>query len=104
MSMNIPALLDELEQSMKQANVWQEVPPTPEQLSSREPFSIDTLTILEWIQWVYIIRLRELLVENRALPKGSSVTPYAEEALKAMGLSLPRLLVALKKLDHALRD
>ena len=99
MSKNVSTLLDELEKVMKQARLWQDVPPTPEQLRSREPFSIDTLTMLEWIQWVYIVRLRELLSAGIPLPSGASVTPYAEEALKTMGLKLPEFLALLEKLD-----
>jgi uncharacterized protein YqcC (DUF446 family) len=102
MSTTVSALLDELEQTMKKENVWQEVSPSADKMRSREPFSIDTLNVIEWVQWVYLSRLRELLLSNQPLPVGANVAPYAEEALRSMKLDLPELIAVLKKLDGEL--
>ncbi|MEJ2064035.1 MAG: YqcC family protein [Reinekea sp.] len=70
--------------------------------TSTEPFSIDTLSFLEWLQWIYIARLRALIEAGNPLPGGAQVLPYAEESLKASAISVPGLLALIGELDKAL--
>ena len=102
MSQQVLSLLEQLQQAMQRAGHWQTVAPAVEKLMSNEPFSIDTLSFLEWLQWIYIARLRALLDAGRPLPSGAQVQPYAEEALKASRISVPGLLELIAQLDRAL--
>jgi uncharacterized protein YqcC (DUF446 family) len=102
MNDKIRSLLNEVKLIMEKAGEWQTLAPSPEKMMSTEPFSIDTLTFLEWLQWVYFARLMAILDSKGVLPSGAQVLPYAEEALKASGKSMPKLLTAIKQLDDAL--
>ena len=62
--------------------MWSQQTPSNEALSSIEPFCIDTLTALEWLQWVLIPKLNGLLQQGHPLPQNFDITPYFSEALK----------------------
>ena len=102
MTHNVAQLLDNVQRAMERASVWQTQPPAPEKLMSTAPFSVDTLSFLEWLQWIYVARLRALLDANAALPQGAQVLPYAEEALRVSGDNIPGLLTLIEQLDEAL--
>ncbi|TCS40144.1 YqcC family protein [Reinekea marinisedimentorum] len=102
MSGTVKELLIKLEQEMKQQGCWQQVPPAAEKLNSVEPFSVDTLTCTEWLQWVYVARLHAIIEAGGCLPSGAQVYPYAEEALKSEGFEADRLLALIKRLDDCL--
>lgn len=102
MTDSVRELLDDVQRVMTKAGVWQSMPPAPEKMMSVEPFSIDTLSFTEWLQWVYVARLRAIIDANGQLPSGAQVHPYAIEALKANSQSIPELLELIEKLDQVL--
>lgn len=75
----IATLLDNLEAELRRLNLWSDMPPSPEALASSAPFAIDKLSLPQWLQWIYIQRLRALLEADRALPCGALVKPYADQ-------------------------
>jgi len=87
---------------MTKAGVWQSIPPTPDRMMSVEPFSIDTLSFIEWLQWIYVPRLRAIIEAGGQLPVGAQVLPYAEEALRTSHEPIPGLLEIINQLDDAL--
>ncbi|HBV90649.1 MAG TPA: hypothetical protein DEF80_06620, partial [Pantoea sp.] len=44
--------LEQLEAVMREHHLWQSTPPAEDALESREPFCLDTLEPLQWLQWV----------------------------------------------------
>ncbi|CAM3460825.1 YqcC family protein [Parendozoicomonas haliclonae] len=103
MSQEVSALLVELEEVLRQEGHWTTITPSFEALSSQEPFCIDTLSVLEWLQWLYIPRLRAMIEHGSALPKGAQVHPYAEEALKGIASGREAILEVVARLDIAMR-
>ncbi|PMH41108.1 pseudouridine synthase [Vibrio sp. 10N.286.49.B3] len=97
-SQQITPLLRELEEKLQQLGLWDNVPPSDAQLSSCEPFSIDTLEPEQWIQWVFIAKLNQMLLENQALPRGFSVLPYFAQVWQASPEFHP-ILSLLEKID-----
>ena len=102
MSMEVVALLDDLEAVLRAGGHWTGMPPSIEALSSPEPFCVDTLNVTEWLQWIYIPRLRAMIDQKTPLPSGAQVHPYAEEALAAMRVDGVRILDILACLDKAM--
>jgi len=100
---SVSELLDQVQSVMEESGLWQSIPPTPDKMMSTEPFSIDTLSFIEWLQWIYIARLRAIVEAGTALPVGAKVLEYAEEALKADGMDNPALLFLIKKLDSLMK-
>ena len=102
MSEKITALLLELEASLKDHGFWTGMPPSAEAMSSQLPFCVDTMTFTEWLQWVYLSRMRAIIEHGAELPVGSSIHPYAEEALKRMRAEASSLLEIVSRLDRAM--
>lgn len=86
LSMNIEQRIIEklghLEAEMKLKSLWGELPPSPEAFESVEPFCIDTMEAMEWLQWILIPRLQILIEQGTALPTSFAIAPYFEEAYK----------------------
>lgn len=64
---------------MREADEWEEEPPPKPLLESPQPFCCDTLTFLQWVQWMMIPRMRKILDRHEDLPESSAILPYAEE-------------------------
>ncbi|MDX1466344.1 MAG: YqcC family protein [Halomonas sp.] len=77
--------LRELEATMKAASLWRMERPEPHAFNSAQPFCIDTMTLPQWLRFVFIVRL-EGLVETRApMPAQCDVAPAVEAWLKQEG-------------------
>ncbi|MGL6261069.1 YqcC family protein [Vibrio sp. WXL210] len=98
-SQRVSELLLELEQAMRKGGLLQSSAPSAEKLASRQPFAIDTLTPEEWLQWIFIPRMREMINSQQPLPVGFEISPYFEQAWQP---SERRALLALiSELDKA---
>ena len=93
--------LEQLQITMQQLNLWQTMPPAAEAFLSEEPFSIDTMSAEEWLQWVFIPRMQALLESGSALPNKIAISPYIEEAMKEFD-KLQQLLTPLVALEELL--
>lgn len=71
-------LLVELEVALKMANQWSDRSPSAEALASVQPFACDTLSFAQWLQFIFIPRLRQLIAENGELPRQSNIAAMAE--------------------------
>ncbi len=91
-------ILQDIEQVMHELSLWQQLPPPPEAFESKEPFSIDTMSAEQWLQWVLIPRMYALLAAEANLPTRFAITAYFEEALPDM----EKLHDALQRLDDLL--
>ncbi|MBE2894166.1 YqcC family protein [Spirabiliibacterium falconis] len=95
--------LNRLTDGLKTLNLWQTLSPPPEKLASQEPFAIDTLEPHEWLQWIFIPRMRALIEAQAELPRGFAISPYIEEAMKETE-QLERILTPLYDLEALLHD
>ncbi|MGY0219787.1 YqcC family protein [Endozoicomonadaceae bacterium StTr2] len=96
--------LQQLEQALKQRNLWEGVPPSPEAMSSTTPFCVDTMTFTQWLQWIFLPRMQALLDAGAPLPQGCDMTPYAEESFKLQVMDdSAGLLKAVKGVDESLQ-
>ncbi|TLF48718.1 YqcC family protein [Halomonas urmiana] len=81
----LAAALRELEATMKAASLWRMERPEPHAFDSVQPFCIDTMTLPQWLRFVFIVRL-EVLVETRSpMPAQCDVAPAVEAWLKQEG-------------------
>ncbi|MBS0849473.1 YqcC family protein [Citrobacter sp. JGM124] len=88
-----------IEQVLRDHALWQETLPDPAALDSTQPFCMDTLDPVEWLQWVLIPRMHALLDSQRALPGEFAVAPYYEMALDSSRCEREPLLAVLLELD-----
>ena len=99
MSVQIIRLLEDMEAELKVLGCWQAMPPTPEAMSSEVPFCMDTMAFSQWLQWLFIPRVRAIVDQGGALPKGANIKPYAEEALRVENVSSEKLLNLVGQFD-----
>ncbi|MCA8866428.1 MULTISPECIES: YqcC family protein [unclassified Halomonas] len=65
----------ELEASMKAADLWRMSTPDAEAFASQQPFCIDTMSLPQWIRFVFIARLNALMDARAAMPAKCEVAP-----------------------------
>lgn len=100
----VSSLLIDIEAELRQLGLWQAEPPEARALTSQEPFCIDTLSFVQWLQFVFIVRLRHLLEARQALPSQCSTAPMAEEYFAMSGHSAKGLINILYQVDSVLSD
>ncbi|GAA5190536.1 YqcC family protein [Ferrimonas gelatinilytica] len=71
-----------LERLMREAELWQAAPPDAAALASPLPFCVDTLRFEQWLQFLFVPRMRLLVAERRSLPTAIALKPMAEEAFR----------------------
>ena len=98
-STKLAELLRQLEGQLHKHQLWQQTMPSPQALQSVEPFAIDTLHPHEWLQWIFIARMRVLVESNQPLPRGFSIEPYFSEAWKQEP-QYAELLVTIRTIDE----
>lgn len=76
------------------------VSPSPEALSSHEPFCVDTLALEEWLQWIFLPRMKLIIESDADLPSASGIREIAEEAYAGQGARVQGLLEALGAFDR----
>jgi len=95
-------LLDTLMEQLAHANLYSEQPPTTAQLASSEPFAVDTMRFEQWLQFVFVPKLRQMIEESQALPKAIAILPMAEQTFFARNIDAPMVLSTLAKIDALL--
>jgi uncharacterized protein YqcC (DUF446 family) len=65
-----------IEDEMRRIGLWQSEPLRPDQLSFKQAFAMDTMTFSQWLQFVFLPRVREAAAGDR-FPAGSSVAAQA---------------------------
>ena len=63
---------DQIEAEMQRIGFWQNRPLRPEQMAFKQAFAMDTMTFVQWLQFIFLPRVREAVASN-SFPKGSSV-------------------------------
>lgn len=89
-----------IETQLKTAGLWQAVAPNNEAFASTEPFCVDTMTPLQWLQWVFLPRMQALLDAGAALPVSLAIAPYYEVWLEGEIPERAQLLHCLNALDQ----
>ena len=76
-------LLDKLALELKAAKLWSFKSPPSSALQSQQPFCYDTLKLEQWLQFVFIERLKVLVSNKQALPQNIAITPMAENVFQS---------------------
>ena len=94
--------LQQLEEALRRLNWWEEAPPSSAALASRQPFHADTLSFAQWLQWIFIPRIRALAETRGTLPGPCQITPMGEVAWREKPKQTQQLLEILTQLDRLL--
>ncbi|POT56490.1 hypothetical protein C3432_13805 [Citrobacter amalonaticus] len=91
--------LHALEALLREHHYWRTDEPEAHLFTSSQPFCMDTMEPVEWLQWVLIPRMHALLDNAQPLPTAFAVAPYYEMALAADHPQRDILLTELQALD-----
>ena len=95
----IADVLLEVEANLRIRGKWERDPPDSEHLSSTQPFCIDTLSFEQWLQWIFLPRMKRIIEQQRPLPDKSGIYVYAHESLRNGDVATSHLLKLIKRFD-----
>ncbi|CAA0083991.1 Uncharacterised protein [BD1-7 clade bacterium] len=95
-------LLDRVQFELESLLLWGAEPPAPACLASQVPFAADCMAFHEWLQWIFLARLRAMLGGAGILPQGSDVASMAEVWQQVQGVDAVELIRNLKSVDRYL--
>jgi uncharacterized protein YqcC (DUF446 family) len=78
--------------------------PDSEALASTQPFAMDTLSLPQWLQFIFIPRMYALVESRAALPHKCRIAPMAEEYFRGRGRGMGEasLIAVLESIDTLL--
>jgi uncharacterized protein YqcC (DUF446 family) len=71
------AYADRIEAELRALGRWQDTPPPESAFESRRAFFGDTMAFTQWLQFVLLTRIRQVVAEKGAFPAHSQVAAYA---------------------------
>ena len=95
----IADILLEVEATLRSNGLWDARQPACSALHSTQPFCLDTLRFEQWLQWVFLPRMKHTLEDTRPLPEKSGIFVYAREYLLKNEASTNSLLTLMKRFD-----
>ncbi len=96
--------LEQLARELQRAGLWDSQVSNSKRLASCEPFCVDTLAFEQWLQWIFIPKLQEMLANPhfRGLPNRSAIHTMASHVFKDYPQETTSVCALLKDLDGAL--
>ncbi len=93
------ATLRALEDELRDLSLWSAAPPSLEALASGEPFCVDTLGFDQWLQWLFIPRMADMVAAGNSVPGNCNIHAMGEEVFAHLGRRGHRLLSVLARVD-----
>lgn len=90
---------DRIEKRLIELDLWSEKRPATEAFESTMPFCVDTLKLEQWIQFIFLPKMRRSVERNELPPGPAKLTPIAEEAFKETE-DAEKLIKAIQKFDE----
>jgi uncharacterized protein YqcC (DUF446 family) len=69
--------INEIEAEMKSIGYWQDDPLPPEAYNFTRAFGGDTMAFSQWLQFIFILRVRSIIAEKGQFPSRSMVGAQA---------------------------
>ncbi|MGC3837302.1 YqcC family protein [Moritella viscosa] len=95
-------LLVAIEVELKNTALWHDVTPSAEAFASTTPFCVDTMPFTDWLQFIFLVKMKQLVVIQIPLPNKMAIHPMAEEAFKAVPADTRELLALILSFDQLL--
>ena len=97
-------LLQSLEVELRSQGRWGHEAPDQAALRSTQPFAVDTLHFDQWLQWILLPRLQELLAQQLPLPDNCAIRPMAEEVYGPDDPGGARIVLIVAEIDALLSN
>ncbi|MAX33662.1 Uncharacterized conserved protein YqcC, DUF446 family [Onishia taeanensis] len=96
-----------LEATLKASDLWRVEEPSAEAMASQQPFCVDSMSLPQWLRFVFIARLDAMTAAQSPLPASCNVAPAADLYLKQeQARAGDRLLVvkAIEEVDQVINE
>jgi uncharacterized protein YqcC (DUF446 family) len=103
MDSRLPALADHLlliERELRVQGWWSELPPSDQALASEEPFCVDSLEFEQWLQWIFLPRMKMIIEQDLPLPNASGILAMSEMVYASRPAQSRELNVLLAQFDE----
>ncbi|WP_417761047.1 YqcC family protein [Shewanella sp.] len=91
-------LLQLLELQLISQNLWASTAPSAAALASTAPFACDTLPFEQWLQFIFIPKMQQLIAIQAPLPSNMAIAPMAQYVWAAQPEREP-IVLTLEQLD-----
>lgn len=91
-----------IEIELRALDAWSHTAPPEDALQSTQPFAVDTLLFTEWLQFVFLPRMKAIIEADHPLPVTSGIAPMAEEHFRGRNLRGDALIRELIMIDRLL--
>ncbi|WP_075881076.1 YqcC family protein [Vreelandella massiliensis] len=92
--------LEELEATLKAANLWRVEEPSPADFTSQQPFCVDTMALPQWLRFVFIQRLRALAEAKAPMPAKCEVAPAVAAYLQQEKVRASDQLLVVRSVER----
>ena len=103
MDARVPAIAEQLlliERELRLQAWWSETPPSDEALASQQPFCVDSMAFEQWLQWIFLPRMKQILEDEAQLPSVSGIRPMAEQVYSDRAEQAAELIRLLGEFDR----
>ena len=97
-------MLKTLEEGLQSEELWLAQTPSNDALSSVEPFAVDTLTFIQWLQFLFLPQIKQICQEAAELPAICSIAPMAEEYFKSIQITGDTIVSQLTQIDQLITN
>ena len=101
---DISAALSAIEAELRFLSLWESEPPPAEDLLSEQPFCCDTLAFPQWLQWILLPRMWNIVERGGPYPSRCGIAVYAEEWAVHQGIDSLALLRLMRRFDALIED
>lgn len=102
MHIEVAEVLIDIEAQLRRLNLWDKIPPSSQALASTEPFCVDTLSLPQWLQFVFMPTIYGMIEAGDPLPGQCGIAPMGEEFFRDSGLASEELMASLQRVDALL--
>jgi uncharacterized protein YqcC (DUF446 family) len=98
----LTALLLEIETELRLFDRWSFEPPPSQAFESEFPFCCDILEAVEWLQFIFIPKIKLIIDTQSELPSCCGIATYVEESMQSEDSNADTLLALLVQVDEIL--
>lgn len=92
-----------LENELKVHGLWSNELPSQEAMANTSPFSCEVMSFENWVQFIFIPKMDQLIISKSALPSSISIAPMAHHAWNTQSHLQP-LIMIFDDLDNLLSE
>ncbi len=95
-----------LETQLRHAELWGDIPPDDKAIHSREPFCVDTMPIEQWLQWVFIPKIKQMTAspDFQGFPHRSDIHTMVDYIFMTYHQKTDDITATVKKIDALLNE